>query len=544
MRVIIYCRVSSDEQSENTSLDFQERTLRAYCNNKQYEVIMCKREDFSAKHHDLRRPEMKEIFKYCQKHKNEVDSILFLRWDRFSRSAEFAFTYKRKFMDDMNITLNSLENPIDFESPDWSTLLGVYCGNAQSENNKISKRTRDGIRETLEKGRCANKAPRGYINVRTSKESTHIEIDEAKVNVIREMFKEVSKGIESPCYIRRKFARKGFKIPESSFLEMLRNRFYIGKIRVPAYKEVPEHYVNGLHEALIDEETFYKVQEILDGKRKKSPKLSKAINPDLYLRKFLVCPICGHALTGATSSGNGGKYTYYFCCNDQKHIRMRAEDVNEKFAQYTSTLKPNETVLDLYYEVLKDFQDDKKEERKKEISSLQNDLSGIQKRINTIEDKYLDGDLTKEQYNRMLERCTKEEGTMKQRMEFLKTPNRSLIEPKLSYSINLINSIDKQMRDAPVTTKCKLISSMFPEKIEFDGNSYRTNSFNSVLNLIYQQTKELRGDKKESGESFSTFSASVPRPGTKPRKQRQTKTHNSLIFKYISFSYFFLFCQY
>ena len=53
---------------------------------------------------------------------------------------------------------------------------------------------------------------------------------------------------------------------------------------------------------------------------------------------------------------------------------------------------------------------------------------------------------------------------------------------------------------------------MFPEKIEFDGKTYRTNSYNKVLDLIYQQTNELRGVEKKSGESFSTFSASVPRP--------------------------------
>ena len=38
---------------------------------------------------------------------------------------------------------------------------------------------------------------------------------------------------------------------------------------------------------------------------------------------------------------------------------------------------------------------------------------------------------------------------------------------------------------------------MFPEKIEFDGEKYRTNSYNKVLDLIYQQTNELRGDEKE-----------------------------------------------
>ena len=543
MNVILYCRVSSDEQSENTSLDFQEKVLRAYCSSKQYEVIMCKHEDFSAKHHDLRRPEMKSIFNYCRKHKNEIDLILFLRWDRFSRSAEFAFAYKRKFMDEMGIRLISVENPIDFESPDWATLLGVYCGSAQSENNKISKRTKDGIRETLIKGRCANKAPRGYKNVRTDKHSTHIEIDDKKAAIIQNIFNEVAKGIEAPCYIRRKFQRQGFNIPETSFFEMLRNKFYIGKIRVPAYKGEPEYYVNGEHEAIIDEETFYKVQEILDGKRKKTPKLSKAINPDLFLRKFLICPVCGCALTGATSSGNGGKYTYYFCCNNQKHIRMRAENVNEEFARYTAQLKPNKTVLDLYNEILKDLQSEHKGESKKEVAALQNELSTIQKRINSIEDKYLDGDLTKEEYNRMLERNTKEASAMQQQIEMRENPNRSNIEPKLNYSINLINNIDSYIRNASVGVKIKLISSMFPEKIEFDGKTYRTNSYNKVLDLIYQQTNELRGIEKKNGESFSTFSASVPRPGTSHRNHRKIKEFIFLIINHLNISHFLYFCH-
>jgi len=48
MNVILYCRVSSDEQSENTSLDFQEKVLRAYCSSKQYEVIMCGKSSVSC----------------------------------------------------------------------------------------------------------------------------------------------------------------------------------------------------------------------------------------------------------------------------------------------------------------------------------------------------------------------------------------------------------------------------------------------------------------------------------------------------------------
>ena len=40
---------------------------------------------------------------------------------------------------------------------------------------------------------------------------------------------------------------------------------------------------------------------------------------------------------------------------------------------------------------------------------------------------------------------------------------------------------------------------MFPQKIEFDGKTYRTNSYNKVLDLIYQQTNELRGVEKKRG---------------------------------------------
>ena len=34
--------------------------------------------------------------------------------------------------------------------------------------------------------------------------------------------------------------------------------------------------------------------------------------------------------------------------------------------------------------------------------------------------------------------------------------------------------------------------------------------------FMAQQTNELRAGKKENGESFSTFSVSVPRPGIEP----------------------------
>ena len=57
----------------------------------------------------------------------------------------------------------------------------------------------------------------------------------------------MAKGVEAPCAIRRRIAPE---IPESTFLDILRNIFYKGKIRVPATKTEPEVIVDGLHEPL------------------------------------------------------------------------------------------------------------------------------------------------------------------------------------------------------------------------------------------------------------------------------------------------------
>ena len=73
-------------------------------------------------------------------------------------------------------------------------------------------------------------------------------------------------------------------------------------------------------------------------------------------------------------------------------------------------------------------------------------------------------------------------------------------------------------RDAPVKVKIKLLGSMFPEKIEFDGKNYRTKAYNKVLELIFRETNKLRGNKNKIEESLDTFPDSVPRAGVEPAR--------------------------
>lgn len=68
------------------------------------------------------------------------------------------------------------------------------------------------------------------------------------------------------------------------------------------------------------------------------------------------------------------------------------------------------------------------------------------------------------------------------------------------------------IREAPLEVKNKLIGSSFPQKLEFDGRTYRTTTMNKVLDLIYQQTNELRGsNKQKKTNDFSLVSFSSGR---------------------------------
>ncbi len=451
---------------------------------------------------------MQAILRYIEKNRGKVQKLLFLRWNRFSRDLSQASNMVVK-LEKLGVEANAIEEELNYESSGWPTLLGVYLGLAQSDNIARSKATKDGIRGTLKSGKCSNKAPRGYKNVRESKHRCYVVINEEAAKPIRTAFNELSKGVISANYARKRYCSH---IPESTFLDMLRNPFYMGKIRVPAYKDEPEELVEGQHEALISEDVFYKVQDVLDGKKKSKPKLEKAINPDLFLRRFIVCPKCGHAFTGSRSKGNGGYYTYYNCCENAKHMRVRAEDANEAFARYVSCLKPNEAVLRLYEAILLDVQGGAKREIRSEIECIQKQLNDKRKQIEDAEDLMITDRTHSERYTRILERYEKEAQELETRITLLETGNRGNIEPKLDYAISLINNLDKYIRDAPIEVKLKLIGSIFDGKIEFDGKSYRTNSYNKVLELIYEQTNELRGkgnrkeDSRSENPQFSTRS--------------------------------------
>lgn len=64
---------------------------------------------------------------------------------------------------------------------------------------------------------------------------------------------------------------KGLTTCKNNIWLIIRNPVYCGKIPVAAYKDESASLAQGLHVPLISEDLFYRVQDILDGRKRNVP---------------------------------------------------------------------------------------------------------------------------------------------------------------------------------------------------------------------------------------------------------------------------------
>jgi DNA invertase Pin-like site-specific DNA recombinase len=75
LRAVIYCRVSTKEQTKNSSLPVQEKACREYCEREGHEVAaLFVDEGESAKTID--RPKFKQLLAFCRDKKNRVSVVV------------------------------------------------------------------------------------------------------------------------------------------------------------------------------------------------------------------------------------------------------------------------------------------------------------------------------------------------------------------------------------------------------------------------------------------------------------------------------------
>ncbi|ATP56346.1 hypothetical protein CPT03_07605 [Pedobacter ginsengisoli] len=124
-------------------------------------------------------------------------------------------------------------------------------------------------------------------------------------------------------------------------------------ITVPATRTEDAEFVNGIHEPLITEELFGKVQSLIDSRRTRNA-YKQRIRSIFPLRGFLTCPFCDRRSTASVSTGRNAKYRYYHCSVSRCKGRIRADILDEQYEEKLKKVVIKPEVYELFQLILKD----------------------------------------------------------------------------------------------------------------------------------------------------------------------------------------------
>ncbi|MBC1509436.1 recombinase family protein [Listeria sp. FSL L7-1515] len=302
MKAAIYIRVSTQEQVENYSIQAQTEKLTALCRSKDWDVYDTFI-DGGYSGSNMNRPALNEMLSKL----HEIDAVVVYRLDRLSRSQKDTITLIEEYFLKNNVEFVSLSETLDTSSPFGRAMIGILSVFAQLERETIRdrmvmgkiKRVESGLPLTTAKGRTF-----GYDVVDTK---LYVNKEEAQhLQLIYDIFEEE----KSITFLQKRLKKLGFKVKSySSYNKWLMNDLYIGYV---SYGD--KVHVKGVHEAIISEEQFYRVQEIFS-RMGKNPNMNKESSS--LLNNLIVCEKCGlsfvHRVKDTVSRGKKYRYRYYSC---------------------------------------------------------------------------------------------------------------------------------------------------------------------------------------------------------------------------------------
>lgn len=337
-RVAIYCRVSTIEQAEEGySIDEQNIKIREYCEREGHEIYNLYEDRGISGKNITNRPGIKQLLDDATKDK--FDLVIVWKLNRISRKLLDILNIV-ELLNKYNIAFRSLTESFETETPSGKLQLNIMGAIGEFERETIAENVKLGLTARARDGRWCGGIVLGYDLVEIPNEgkkrrNTILKINEAEANTVRRIFDLYSQGYGYKAVVNRvnnegHKSKKNRAFAVSTIKEILQNPVYIGKIRYNVRQDWSKKRRNninanpilsdGIHEPIIDMETWNKVQVIL---KERSKKHNKIYDSEFPLTGILRCPVCGAGMTinRSTSKRKDGtrRINEYYSCGNWKN---------------------------------------------------------------------------------------------------------------------------------------------------------------------------------------------------------------------------------
>lgn len=475
-KVCAYCRVSTDNDEQKTSVDYQvdEYTKRIQ-ENPEWEFVGIFTDEGISGTSTKHRKQFNEMINLAR-HK-QVDLILTKSISRFTRNTVDCLNYIRElraigveiYFEKENIY--SSDTKVDF-------LLTIMSSIAQEEARNTSENVKWTVQKRFKEGKPILNHNR-FLGYTKDKKGGQLIIVEEEAKIVRELFALYSGGI-GHAEIIRIFQSKGYKTGagktkwmNSTIDSMLKNEKYCGNLllqktitqdylshkRVKNVDLAPMYHIENSHEPIVDKETFNMVQQI----RKDRSRVRVGENKNLskYTRRY---PLSGYIYCG--KCGKTLKRRYWNYGRDSEKIVMHCggylegkENCSSKaidldLIQLACIKVINEVFLsnidvmkEIYRSILSAVDVNQTEFK---IEKINDDISELELKIESLVDLKINNEITKELFNSKYSILTSELRQLEKKREIINKENeinfdkntRVLKMKEILKNTNKIESLD------------------------------------------------------------------------------------------------------
>jgi site-specific DNA recombinase len=286
--------------------------------------------------------EMLDELKRCNEHEaTRVDYVIVWSLSRWARNQK-DYWQTREMVRDAGAQLVSISEPMVGTGGAAAFFTeSIIAAKNQYESMQTSENVKNSIYLKAKRGGTYGWTRLGYRNdvelLPDGRKIPTIALDKARSSFITHAFRLYDSGHYSIPQLTDELFRLGLrsrprknhpsqKVGTAALHRILRDPYFAGWI---VYKrgKPDEQTFPGRHDALIDQDTFDRVQRRLDEKAVAGERPRKR---EHYLRGSVFCAGCGSRLSYGVSTGENGRgYAYYFCasrvnrtpCSERVNVR-------------------------------------------------------------------------------------------------------------------------------------------------------------------------------------------------------------------------------
>jgi len=306
LRCAVYTRKSSEEglEQEFNSLDAQREACEAYIASQKAEgwvLVRDRYDDGGFSGGNLERPALKKLLADIEA--GLVDVVVVYKIDRLSRSL-MDFSKLVEVFDRGGVTFVSVTQSFNTTTSMGRLTLNILLSFAQFEREVIGERIRDKFAASRKRGMWMGGHPPIGYDVKDRK----LVVNEAEAGLVRSIFERFLCLGSVTLVVRDlqaegKLTKRGKPFDKGVVYKLLNNSVYAGEA-VHKGTSYP-----GEHEAIVDRDTFVKVQTILATNGRVRAAATRNSAP--ALPKGLIFTEAGRAMTPAYTKKGSRLYRYY-----------------------------------------------------------------------------------------------------------------------------------------------------------------------------------------------------------------------------------------